>query len=100
MPKTQHAPQRSKDEPDDHDFAAAAADLSLPFPERVGASLVDALRGAEPLDRKAEDLLRASRLPPCPTDDPRVAKELKKVSRGCGSRRCSSCAAGASSRFR
>ena len=71
-----------KDEPEEHDFPAAADYLSLVFPDRLAASLVDALRHAPTVRRKAKDLLRASRLPLLPQDDVHVKRDLKKVAKG------------------
>ena len=83
MPKKQPVLREHwKDEPDEHDFPAAADYLSLLFPEPAVAALVDALRGAEKVDRKAKDLLRASRLPLLDAANPHVAADLKKVARG------------------
>jgi hypothetical protein len=52
-----------KDEPDEHDFPAAADYLTLLASDRAAASLVNGLKGVEKLERKAKDLLRASGLP-------------------------------------
>jgi hypothetical protein len=71
-----------KTEPDDHDFPAAADYLSLLFDEASAAKMVDALRAAPLLHRKAKDLLRASSLPLLPIDNVHVAQDLKKVSSG------------------
>jgi hypothetical protein len=71
-----------KNEPEEHDFPAAADYLSLGFPESVSASIVDALRSAPTTQRKAKDVLRAARLELLPKDDPEVVKDLKKVARG------------------
>jgi hypothetical protein len=75
-------PEHWKDEPDEHDFPAAADYLSLVFSEQTAAALVDGLKGVEKLDRKAKDLLRASRLTLLSRDNPHVATDLKKVSGG------------------
>jgi len=84
VPKKQKAPRVEvwKDEPEEHDFPAAADYLSLLFPEAVCAALVDGLRVASPLRRKAKDLLRASRLELLPETDPEVRKDLQKVAAG------------------
>ena len=71
-----------QEEPEDHDFPAAADYLSLLVSERVAASLIAQLRVATTVTRKAKDLMRASRLPLLPADDPHVAKDLKKVASG------------------
>jgi len=74
--------ERWKDEPEEHDFPAAADYLSLQLPEHDAAAAVEALRTAPTIHRKAKDLLRASRLDLLPSDDPEVAKDLKKVASG------------------
>jgi len=79
---TKKRPEHWKDEPEEHDFPAAADYLSLVFTERQTAALVDALREAATVRRKAKDLLRASRHDLLGPDDPEVKKDLKKVARG------------------
>ena len=71
-----------KREPEDHDFPAAADYLSLLVAETVSASIVAQLHAATTVTRKAKDLMRASRLPLLPTDNPHVAKDLKRVANG------------------
>jgi len=71
-----------KEEPEEHDFPAAAAYLSLLFAPATVDALVEALRAAPLSHRKAKDLLRASRHELLPPDDPEVARDLKKVARG------------------
>lgn len=80
--KTKRPREHWKDEPEEHDFPAAADYLSLSFVEPASASIVDALRSAVTTHRKAKDLLRAARLELLPRDDPEVAKDLKKIARG------------------
>ena len=75
-------PEHWKDEPDEHDFPAAADYLSLLLPVQTAAALVDGLKAVEKIDRQAKDLLRASRLTLLPRDNPHVAADLKKVSGG------------------
>ena len=75
-------PEHWKDEPDDHDFPAAADYLSLLLPVQTAAALVGGLKAAEKVDRQAKDLLRASRLTLLPRDNPHVAADLRKVSGG------------------
>ncbi len=76
------ATEHWKQEPDDHDFPAAADYLSLLLPEQMGASLVVRLKGVEMFERKAKDLLRANRLPLLARDNPHVAADLKRVASG------------------
>jgi len=71
-----------KDEPEPHDFPAAADYLTLLFPAKEAESLVEALRSGETVHRKAKDLLRASRLPLLPLEDSYVKKDLAKVAGG------------------
>lgn len=71
-----------KDQPDDHDYPAAADYLSLLFPEDLVTKLVGELRTASLTHRKAKDLLRASRLRLLPADNLHVAKDLNKVKSG------------------
>jgi len=71
-----------KQEPEDHDFPAAADYLSLLVPPTVSASIVDELRTATMVTGKAKDLMRASRLALLPSDDPHVARDLKRVAKG------------------
>ena len=71
-----------KEEPDDHDYPAAADYLSLVMSEADAAPVVDALRRAAILRRKAKDLLRASRLALLAETNAHVAADLAKVRRG------------------
>jgi len=71
-----------KEEPDDHDYPAAADYLSLLLPEAAAKELSDRLRAAPLVRRKAKDLLRASRLPILGPDNVHVASDLDKVKKG------------------
>ncbi|HKN53178.1 MAG TPA: hypothetical protein VJX66_11780 [Amycolatopsis sp.] len=71
-----------KDEPDEHDYPAAHDYLTLITDEAVADRLVKVLQSAPLTRRKAKDILRASRLPLLPTDNPHVAKDLDKVRDG------------------
>jgi len=71
-----------QEEPEDHDFPAAADYLSLLFDPGEVSELVSRLRGASSVDRKAKDLLRASRLELLPPDNVHVKKDLEKVREG------------------
>jgi hypothetical protein len=70
------------DEPEEHDYPAAHDYLSLVMSESEAAGVVDALRTASLVRRKAKDLLRASTLPLLPRDNPHVAADLRKVAGG------------------
>ena len=71
-----------RDEPEDHDYPAAAAYLSLLCPPPEVKRLVASLRAAPLEHRLAKDLLRASRLALLPADNPHVATDLAKVKAG------------------
>jgi hypothetical protein len=71
-----------QDEPEDHDFPAAADYLSLVAPASEVTKVVEALRSAETVHRKAKDLLRASELELLPADNVHVKKDLAKVKDG------------------
>jgi hypothetical protein len=68
--------------PEEHDFPAAADYLSLLARENVVAVVVKKLRSAETVHRKAKDLLRASRLELLPPDNVHVRRDLEKVADG------------------
>ena len=70
-----------KDEPDDHDYPAAASYLSLIAPPALVDALVKALQDAPLVHQKAKDILRASTLPLLPVDNPHVASDLAKVNK-------------------
>jgi len=69
-------------EPEEHDFPAAVAYLSLLAPADVIESAVAQWRAASILHQKAKDILRASRLDLLPRDNPHVASDLSKIHKG------------------
>jgi hypothetical protein len=72
-----------KQEPEDQDFPAAEAFLSLLVGPSAAAKLAKALRKQEKLvTHAAKDLLRASGLPLLGPDDSEVAADLKKIKMG------------------
>jgi hypothetical protein len=71
-----------QEEPEEHDFPAAADYLSLTASADEVAEAVEALRSAQTIHRKAKDLLRASRLGLLPADNVHVKKDLDKVAAG------------------
>lgn len=71
-----------KDEPEEHDFPAAAKYLSLLADSHTIEGLVAELRSAQTSHGKAKDLLRASRLPLLDTDNAHVISDLDKVRHG------------------
>ncbi|MGH7642690.1 MAG: hypothetical protein ACRENX_06700 [Candidatus Dormibacteria bacterium] len=74
--------ERWKTEPDEHDFPAAGAYLSLTLRRPEVLAVVRKLKAATVTQHMAKDLLRASRLPLLPVDDPEVVRDLKKVRKG------------------
>jgi hypothetical protein len=74
--------QHWQEEPDEHDYPAAADYLSLLMREKGANELAGHLRTAPLVHRKAKDLLRASQLPELGPDNVHVAKDLEKVRKG------------------
>ena len=68
-----------KNEPDQHDYPAAASYLALIADPVTADVLIDGLREAPIECYKAKDILRASCLPALPIDNVHVAKDLAKV---------------------
>ena len=71
-----------QDEPEEHDYPAAAAYLSLIHPPAEVKRVVGALQKAPLERRQAKDLLRASGLDLLSTDNAHVAADLAKVKKG------------------
>jgi hypothetical protein len=82
MSKNEQNVEHWKDEPDDHDYPAAADYLSLILPDPAVQKVVERLRKGTLVRRKAKDLLRASALPLLPETNPHVKKDLAKVKEG------------------
>lgn len=70
------------DQPEAHDYDAAADYLSLGADDGAVAKTVDALKTAEPMLRKAKDILRAAQLALLPENNPRVRTDLAKIGDG------------------
>ncbi|HYO00653.1 MAG TPA: hypothetical protein VET27_01645 [Mycobacterium sp.] len=70
------------DDPEDHDYVAAAEYLSLIAEGDEVTKTVDALKDAPPLLRKAKDILRAAGLALLPGNNPRVKTDLAKIAAG------------------
>lgn len=70
------------DEPEDHDFGAAADYLSMVAEAATVEATVTALRGAETVFRKAKDILRAAELILLTPDNPHVRSDLAKIAGG------------------
>ncbi len=71
-----------KEEPDEHDYPAAAAYLSLLASDELVMRIVSELQSAPVRRGMAKDILRASRLELLPADDQHVAKDMAKVRAG------------------
>jgi hypothetical protein len=71
-----------KEGPDDHDYPAAAAYLSLLAEDELIKYVVAELQAAPLRYGKAKDILRASRLPLLPIDNRHVAADVAKVKEG------------------
>ena len=71
-----------KEDPDEHDYPAATSYLTLVAGPDLVHAVVSALQVAPVGHFKAKDILRASRLPLLPADDPHVAKDVAKVRSG------------------
>ena len=71
-----------KDEPDEHDYPAAFAYLTLFVPEKTARVVVSRLRKAPLVQHKAKDILRASSLHLLTSDNSHVARDMKKVATG------------------
>jgi len=69
-----------KSEPEEHDYPAATAYLSLIAVAAQTDDLVGRLRTAPVEYHKAKDILRAAGLPLLSQDDPHVASDLRKIS--------------------
>jgi hypothetical protein len=68
--------------PEQRDYDAATAFLSLVFRAASATALVRALRKKPITQRSAKDLLRASGLPLLPRDEASVREDLKKIAKG------------------
>jgi hypothetical protein len=70
------------DEPESHDYDAAAAYLTMIAEQERVQKTVAALRDAETVYRKAKDILRAARLALLPQNNAHVRSDLDKISDG------------------
>lgn len=69
-------------DPEDHDYPAAAAYLSMLAPTAQVDALVAAFRQAPTTTQKAKDILRASGLPILEESNAHVASDLRKITAG------------------
>jgi hypothetical protein len=70
------------EEPDEHDYPAAADYLALLAPAAQIGEIVAALKQSPVVCKKAKDLLRASQLALLPKDNVHVQRDLKKIKKG------------------
>jgi hypothetical protein len=70
------------DAPEDHDYDAAADYLSLIADAATVAKTVSALKSAEPVFRKAKDILRAAQSGLLSETNVRVKTDLAKIANG------------------
>lgn len=70
------------DEPQEHDFPAAADYLTLLYPEDLANALANKLRSVTTVKKKAKDILRASQLPLLPKENKHVEEDIDKVKAG------------------
>ena len=70
------------DEPEDHDYTAAADYLSMLAERATVSATVAALKSADTVLRKAKDILRAARLSLLAADNPHVRTDLAKIGDG------------------
>lgn len=70
------------DDPEDHDYDAAADYLTMLAQKAEVAKTVDAMRTAKSTTRKAKDILRAAALPLLPETNAHVRSDLSKISDG------------------
>jgi len=66
----------------EHDYAAAAAYLSLKLDTEAVDKVIHKMRKATLTSRRANDILRAAGMEPAALDDPGVMKDLIKVIEG------------------
>ena len=70
------------DDPEDHDYDAAADYLTMLAPKDEVAKVVAALKMAKTTTRKAKDILRAAQLPLLSDTNAHVRADLSKISDG------------------
>jgi hypothetical protein len=66
----------------DHDYAAASSYLSIRYGESRAQEVSEKLRKLPVIQRRANDILRATQRDPLPLSDPGVLRDLQKVLAG------------------
>ena len=69
-------------EPEEHDFPAAMDYLELVCTPEQAKTIVDKLKVAKTIQKKAKDILRASQLPLLTKENIHVKENIKKVKKG------------------
>ncbi|HUO38330.1 MAG TPA: hypothetical protein VMU34_11005 [Mycobacterium sp.] len=70
------------DQPQDHDYQAAADYLSMVAEPQTVEKTVAALENTDTVFREAKDILRAARLVLLPATNPHVQSDLSKIAEG------------------
>jgi hypothetical protein len=70
------------DQPEDHDYTAAASYLSLTFPPAQAARFAKRLRRSPRIEFKAKDIFRASGLSLLGISNAHVEKDRRKIAAG------------------
>jgi disulfide oxidoreductase YuzD len=70
------------DEPEEHDYPAARAYLTLLFPDETADALTEELKIAQMSQFKAKDIFRASRLSLLGVSNHHVQSNMDKVAKG------------------
>jgi len=70
------------DQPEEHDFPAAADYLEMLADSHTVDGVTQALRAGSVTFKKAKDILRAAQLNLLPVDNPHVAADLVKIKKG------------------
>ena len=66
----------------DHDYAAASSYLSIRYGEKRAQEVSEKLKKLPVIQRRANDILRATQRDPLPLSDPGVLRDLQKVLSG------------------
>ena len=76
------SPVRWLDEPEDHNYPAALSYLSLMYDRKLAKEIVGRLKRARPLEFKAKDIFRASRLSLLGVSNSHVERDQRKIAGG------------------
>jgi uncharacterized protein (DUF1015 family) len=69
-------------DPEEHDFPAATDYLELLYTDKITLPVIERLKKAKTIEKKAKDMLRASELPLLPIDNFHVKDNIHKVKDG------------------